>query len=205
LALLNSRIAVIALRPRFSFGFYFWVIEISSTGFTRRKRAPVKYERDMKNGLGSHSETLRYIRGTITGHMKGIDMKSSALAIAIVAALTVSASIVSKASAETEQQKANKVHRLNKDIRHDNRDLRKDKGKLAHDRAERNYDQMRENRAIEHGNVKGAEKWDQQRRAEQGQVNADKKDIRKDERDLNKDRADRNADVQDRNRAASGL
>jgi len=166
----------------------------------------------MKNGLGSHSETFRYIRETITGHMKGIDMKSSALAIAIVAALTVSAGIVSNASAETEQQKANKVHRLNKDIRHDNRDIRsdkrdlhKDKGKLAHDRAERNYDQMREHRAIEHGNVKGAEKWDQQRRAEQGQVNADKKDIRKDERDLSKDRTDRNADVQDRNRAASGL
>jgi len=99
----------------------------------------------MKNGLGSHSETFRYIRETITGHMKGIDMKSSALAIAIVAALTVSAGIVSNASAETEQQKANKVHRLNKDIRHDNRDIRsdkrdlhKDKGKLALPRPERN-------------------------------------------------------------------
>ncbi|MFY9874765.1 MAG: hypothetical protein WAL20_03835, partial [Rhodomicrobium sp.] len=175
-------------------------------------RPPVKDERNMKNGLGPHSETFRYIHETISGHMKGIDMKSSALAIAIVAAFTLSAGIVSNASAQTEQQKVDKVHRLNKDIRHDNRDIRsdkrdlhKDKNKLAHARAERNHDQMRENRAIEHGNVKGAEKWDQQRRAEQGQVNADKKDIRKDERDLNKDHADRNADVQDRNRAASGL
>jgi hypothetical protein len=166
----------------------------------------------MKNWLGLHSETTRYIRETITGHMKGNDVKSSALAIAIVAALTVSTGFVGKASAETEQQKTNKVHHLNKDIRHDNRDIRsdkrdlhRDKSKLAHDRAERNHDRMRENRALEHGNVKGAEKWDQQRRAEQGQVNADKKDIRKDERDLNKDHADRNADVQDRNRAASGL
>ena len=70
---------------------------------------------------------------------------------------------------------------------------------------ERNHDQMRENRAIEHGNVKGAEKLDQQRRAEQAEVNADKKDIRKDERDLNRDHADRNADVQQRNRDAKGL
>ena len=61
---------------------------------------------------------------------------------------------------------------------------------------------MKENRAIEHGNVKGAEKLDQQRRAEQAEVNADKKDIRKDERDLNRDHADRNADVQQRNRDA---
>jgi hypothetical protein len=200
------------LKQCFSSEFYFWIIEISSTAFTRRKHPLVKDERNMKNGLGPHSETLRYIRETITGHMKGIDMKSSALAIAIVAALTVSTGIVGKASAETEQQKVNKVHRLNKDIRHDNRDIRsdkrdlhRDKNKLTQDRAERNYDQMRENRAIEHGNVKGAEKWDQRRRAEQGEVNADKKDIRKDERDLNKDRADRNADVQERNRAASGL
>ncbi len=139
-------------------------------------------------------------------------MKSSALAIAIVAALTVSTGFVGKATAETEQQKANKVHRLNKDIRHDNRDIRsdkrdlhQDKSKLAHDRAERNYDQMRENRAIEHGNVRGAEKWDQRRRTEQGEVNVDKKDLRHDQRDLNHDRADRKADVQERNRAASGL
>ena len=166
----------------------------------------------MKKGLVPHSETTRYIRETITGHMKGNVMKSSALAIAIVAALTVSTGFVGKASAETEQQKSNKVHHLNKDIRHDNRDVRsdkrdlhRDKSKLAHDRAERNYDQMRENRAIEHGNVKGAEKWDQHRRAEQGEVNADKKDIRQDRRDLNHDRADRKADVQERNRAASGL
>ena len=139
-------------------------------------------------------------------------MKSSALAIAIVAALTVSTGIVGKASAETEQQKVNKVHRLNKDIRHDNRDIHsdkrdihQDKSKLAQDRAARNYDQTRENRAIEHGNVKGAEKWDQRRQAEQRDVNAEKKDIRHDQRDLNHDRADRNADVQERNRAASGL
>ncbi len=139
-------------------------------------------------------------------------MKSSALAIAIVAALTVSTGFIGKASAETEQQKANKVYHLNKDIRHDNRDihsnkrdLHRDKSKLAHDRAERNYDQARENRALDHGNVKGAEKWDQRRQAEQHAVNADKKDIHHDQRDLKRDRADRNADVQERNRAASGL
>ena len=164
----------------------------------------------MKRGFEPHSESIPYSRETITGHLKGNDMKSSALAIAIVAALTVSTGFVGKASAETEQQKANKVHRLNKDIRHDNRDIRsdkrdlhRDKGKLAHDRAERNYDQMRENRAIEHGNVKGVEKWDQRRRAEQAEVKADKKDIRQDRRDVNHDRADRKADVQERNRAAS--
>jgi hypothetical protein len=139
-------------------------------------------------------------------------MKSSALAIAIVAALTVSTGFVGQASAQTEQQKVNEVHRLNKDIRHDNRDIRsdkrglhRDKNKLAQDRAERNYDQKRENRALDHGNVKGAEKWDQRRQAEQGEVHADKKDIRQDQRDLNRDRADRNADVQQRNQAAGGL
>src|SRR5208337_669939 len=136
---------------------------------------------------------------------KGSDMKSSALAIAIVAALTVSTGFIGKASAETEHQKVEKVQRDNRDIRSDRRNLQNEKKKLAHDRIERNYDQMKENRAIEHGNVKGAEKLDQQRRAEQAEVNADKKDIRKDERVLNRDHADRNADVQQRNRDASGL
>ena len=143
---------------------------------------------------------------------KGNEMKSSALAIAIVAALTVSAGLIGEASAETEQQKVNKIHQENRDIRRDNRDIRsdrrhlqKEKKKLAQDRIERNYDQAKENRAIEHGNVEGAEKWDQRRRAEQKDVNADKKDIRQDQRDLNRDRADRNADVRERNRAAGGL
>jgi len=69
-----------------------------------------------------------------------------------------------------------------------------------------NRDIRRDNRgAIEHGNVKAAEKWDQQRQVEQHETNADRKDIRRDERDLNRDRADRNADVQQRNRDASGL
>ncbi len=139
-------------------------------------------------------------------------MKSSALAIAIAAALTISVGFVGKAAAQTEQQKVNKVHRLNQDIRRDNRDIRSDKrdvrrddNKLAHDRAVRNYDQMREDRAIEHGNVKAAEKWDKRRKAEQGDVNADKKDIRKDERDLHKDRADRNTDVRERSQTVGGL
>ena len=143
---------------------------------------------------------------------KGSDMRSSALAIAIVAALTVSTGFIGKASAETEHQKVEKVQRDNRDIRRDNRDIRSDrrhlqneKKKLAHDRLERNHDQMKENRAIEHGNVKGAENLDQQRRAEQAEVHADKKDIRKDQRDLNRDHADRNANVQQRNRDAKGL
>jgi hypothetical protein len=165
----------------------------------------------MKRGFEPHSESIPYSRETITGHLKGNDMKSSALAIAIVAALTVSTGFAGNASAESDRQKANEVHHLNKNIRHDNRDIRSDKRdlhrdklKLAHDRAQRHYAQMRENRAIEHGNVKGAEKWDQRRRAEQAEVKADKKDIRHDRRDLHHDRADRNADVHERNRA-SGL
>ena len=139
-------------------------------------------------------------------------MKSSALAIAIVAALTVSTGFIGKASAETEHQKVEKVQRDNRDIRRDNggirsdrRHLQKEKKKLAHDRVERNHDQMKENRAIEHGNVKAGEKLDQRRKAEQAEVNADKKDLRKDERDLSHDRMDRAADVQQRNQAAGGL
>jgi len=167
----------------------------------------------MKNGFRHHSETIGYTPITILD-MKGNDMKSSALAIAIVAALTVGigAGITGKASAETVGQKTQKVHQDNRDIRQDNRDIRadrrhlqKEKKKIAHDRLERNYDQARENRAIEHGNVKGAEKWDQRRQAEQHEINADKKDIRHDERDLSRDRADRNADVQQRNKDAKGL
>ena len=59
----------------------------------------------MKNGLRSHSETIRYSHETVTGHLKGNDMRSSASTIAIVAALIVSTGFVGKASAETEQQK----------------------------------------------------------------------------------------------------
>jgi hypothetical protein len=66
----SQELTIIALKPSFSLGFYFWVIEISSTTFTRRKHPPVKDERNMKNGLGPHSETFRYIRETISGHMK---------------------------------------------------------------------------------------------------------------------------------------
>jgi hypothetical protein len=139
-------------------------------------------------------------------------MKNSTIAIAIAAALTATTGFAGTASAETEQQRLHRVQRENRDIRHDNRDIRsdkrdlnKDKNNLAKARAERNYDQSREDRAIEHGNIKGAEKWDQRRRAEQHEINGDKRDIRHDEHDLNRDRADRNADVRERNREASGL
>ncbi len=139
-------------------------------------------------------------------------MKSSALAIGIAAALTLGVGFTGKALAETEQLKVNKIHQENRDIRRDNRDIRsdrrhlqQDKKKLAHNRLERNHDQMREDRAIEHGNTKAAEQWDQKRQAAQREVNTDKKDARRDGRDLSHDRADRNADVQQRNRDASGI
>lgn len=119
-------------------------------------------------------------------------MKLSTIAIAAVAALTVGTAYTGTASAESELQKLHEVQRDNRDIRHDNRDihadkrdLRQDKGKLAHDRAERNYDQMREERAIEHGNLRGAEKWDSRRRAEQREIHEDKRDIHQDSSDLN--------------------
>jgi hypothetical protein len=139
-------------------------------------------------------------------------MKRTTIAIAVLATFAAAGSFAGAASAETELDRLHRVQRENRDIRRDNRDirndkrdLRQDKRDLARDRAERNYDQRREDRAIEHGNLKAAEKWDQRRRAEQRDINSDKRDIRRDERDLHRDRVDRNEDVRRRNRDASGL
>jgi hypothetical protein len=139
-------------------------------------------------------------------------MKTSSIALAFAAALAVSTSIVGTASAQSEEQKLNQVRRDNRDIRHDGRDIQTDKRDvagdkkaLANDRAARNYDLKREERAIEHGNLRGAEKWDQRRREEQREINAEKRDLRKDRRDLARDHQDRNEDIAKRNADASRL
>jgi hypothetical protein len=111
-----------------------------------------------------------------------------------------------------ESKQLERVERDNRDIRHDGRDIRndkadlkKDKAKLREERAERNADVRKEERAIEHGNLKAAEKYDARRRQEQKEINGIKKDIHKDKVDLAKDRADRRHDVAKRNKDAGKL
>jgi hypothetical protein len=116
------------------------------------------------------------------------------------------------AFAQSEGQKLERVERDNADIRRDTRDIRHDKADvnkdaatLRRERRERNYDLKREERAIEHGNLKAAEKWDARRRDEQKEINATRRDLQKDRRDLARDKADRRKDIVKRNKDASKL
>ena len=116
------------------------------------------------------------------------------------------------AFAQTEGQKLERVERDNADIRHDSRDIRQDKAdlrrdarKLKEERAERNADLRKEERAIEHGNLKAAEKFDRRRREEQKDVNAARRNLNRDKRDLAHDKVDRNKDIAKRNRDAGKL
>ena len=153
-----------------------------------------KDERNMKNGLGLHSETVLYSCRTFMG-CKESDMRRSALAIAIGAALTAGTGLIAESPAQTEQPNVSKIQKDNREIRRDNREIRahrrrlqKEKKRLAHERIEHN-----------------AEKAEKRRQAEQAETKTDQKSVLKDEKDPNRDRAGRNADVLDRNKAASGL
>lgn len=73
------------------------------------------------------------------------------------------------------------------DIGRDIRDIRRDEAKLREERAERNYDLRREFRAIEHGNLRAAERWDARRRQEQREINDINRDLRRDRADLRRD------------------
>ena len=73
------------------------------------------------------------------------------------------------------------------DIGRDIRDIRRDETKLREERAERNYDLRREFRAIEHGNLRAAERWDARRRQEQREINGINRDVRRDRADLRRD------------------
>jgi hypothetical protein len=84
-----------------------------------------------------------------------------------------------------------------RDIRRDRADIRRDGAKLREERAERNYDLRHELHAIEHGNLRAAERWDARRRQEQVEINAIKQDLRRDRRDLARDRADVRRDLRD--------
>jgi hypothetical protein len=82
----------------------------------------------------------------------------------LAAALTLVAA--PSAFAQSEGQKLERAERDNRDIRNDTRDIRHDKADIRSDRAElreergeRNADLRREERAIEHGHLKAAEKW----------------------------------------------
>jgi len=137
-------------------------------------------------------------------------MKQMALIGSVAAALTLVAA--PSAFAQSEGQKLERVERDNRDIRSDSRDIRRDKtdirrdrAKLREERGERNADRRKEERAIEHGNLKAAEKWDARRRREQKEINAIKRDVHKDRVDLRKDRLDRNKDIAKRNRDAGKL
>src|SRR5215471_13447120 len=137
-----------------------------------------------------------------------IPMKHLAL-VSAIATVTLG----SNATGFAQESKAvERVEKDNRDIRRDNRDIRSDKAelkadksKLNEERAERNADRRKEERAIEHGNLKAAEKYDARRRQEQKEINATKKDIRNDKADLAKDKADRRHDIAKRNKDAGKL
>ena len=82
-----------------------------------------------------------------------------------------------------------------RDIRRDRADISRDLAKLREERAERNYDLRRELRAIEHGNLRAAERWDARRRQEQREINTINRDLRRDRIDLARDRADLRRDL----------
>ena len=93
-------------------------------------------------------------------------MKQMALIGSVAAALTLIAA--PSAFAQSEGQKLQRVERDNRDIRNDARDIWRDKADIGSDRArlreergERNVDLRKEERAIAHGNLKAAEKWDE--------------------------------------------
>lgn len=90
---------------------------------------------------------------------------------------------------------AGEIGRDIRDIRRDRADFRRDEAKLREERVERNYDLRRELRAIEHGNLRAAERWDARRRREQHEINAINSDLRRDRLDLAKDRADLRRDL----------
>jgi hypothetical protein len=149
-------------------------------------------------------------RGTETVTQWRITMRSVAIIGSLAAVLTLAAG--SAALAQSEGQKLEQVKKDNRDIRHDSRDIkhdkidiRGDKAKLQDERAERNADLRKEERAVEHGNLKAAEKWDSRRRQEQKDVNAISKDLHKDKVDLAKDKLDRRRDLAKRDRDASKL
>ena len=137
-------------------------------------------------------------------------MKQMALIGSVAAALALVTA--PSAFAQSEGQKLERVEKDNRDvrrdtrdIRHDKADIRRDRAKLREERGERNADLRKEERAIEHGNLKAAEKWDARRRQEQKDVNAIRRDMHKDKVDLAKDRFDRKKDINKRNRDAGKL
>ena len=137
-------------------------------------------------------------------------MKQMALIGSVAAALALLAA--PSAFAQSEAQKLERVERDNRDIRsdtrdirHDKADIRRDRAKLREERGERNVDLRKEERAIEHGNLKAAEKRDARRRQEQKDINAIRRDLHKDKVDLAKDRFERKKDIAKRNRDASKL
>src|SRR6516165_11976691 len=137
-------------------------------------------------------------------------MKQMALIGSVAAAPALVAA--PSAFAQSEAQKLERVERDNRDIRrdtrdirHDKADIRRDRAKLREERGERNADLRKEERAIEHGNLKAAEKWDRRRREEQKDVNAARRNLNRDKRDLAHDKVDRNKDIAKRNRDAGKL
>jgi len=161
------------------------------------------------NALLRFSSDLQGYEYRAGGTTTEIPMKHLAFASAMAAVLT----LASGPTAFAQESKAvERVEQDNRDIRHDNRDVRRDKAdlktdraKLKEERAERNADLRKEERAIEHGNLKAAEKYDARRRQEQKEINGIKKDIRNDRADLSKDKADRRRDIAKRNKEAGKL
>ena len=110
--------------------------------------------------------------------------------IALIGSVTAALLLAGASSAV-----AGDIGRDIRDIRRDRADIRRDEAKLREERVERNYDLRRELHAIEHGNLRAAERWDARRRQEQREINAINSDLRRDRLDIARDRTDLRRDL----------
>src|SRR5262249_6369107 len=142
------------------------------------------------------------VAGTATRTRWSSEMNRLAVVGTAALTLAMASSAIAQSAADREEKRIERVEKDNRDIRRDARDARQDRlditrdaAKLKQERAERNRDIKLEERAIEHGNLKAAEKYDARRREEQRDINAAKRDIRRDKKDLARDKTDLNRDI----------
>jgi hypothetical protein len=172
--------------------------------FSRRVQRELRMNELLQLGSDQQSYERRAGDTTMEIPMKHLTFVSAIAAVVALGSNMTAIAQESKALERVEQDNRD-IRRDNRDIRRDRVDLKTDAAKLKEERAERNTDLRKEERAIEHGNLKAAEKYDARRRQEQKEINGIKKDIRTDKADLSKDKADRRHDIAKRNKNAGKL
>jgi len=172
--------------------------------FSRRVQRELRMNALLQLGSDQQSYERRAGDTTMEIAMKHLAFVSAIAAVVALGSDMTALAQESKALERVEQDNRD-IHRDNRDIRRDRVDLKSDAAKLKEERVERNTDLRKEERAIERGNLKAAEKYDARRRQEQKEINGIKKDIRTDRADLSKDKTDRRHDIAKRNKDAGKL